>query len=70
MSDINLINNPGIQGSHNINNNEDVPSNDNNDVGSPNINIDKPVNKNKKYFFVIGTREELIWRSITDKNPV
>jgi len=52
MSDINLINNPGIQGSHNINNNEDVPSNDNNDAGSPNINIDKPVNKSKKYFFV------------------
>ena len=52
MFDINLINNPGVQGSDNIHDDEDVPLDDSNDTTNSNVDIDKPINKNKKYFFI------------------
>ena len=54
MSDINLINNPGVQGSNNIGDSENnILINNNHDTENLNIDINKKTNKSKVYFFVI-----------------
>ena len=53
MSDINLINNPGVQGSNNIGDSENnIRINNNRDTENLNIDINKKTNKSKVYFFV------------------
>jgi len=55
MSDINLINNPGIQGSSDIDDSEiNVLTDNNHNTGNLSVDINKKTNSSKVYFFVFA----------------